>query len=256
MKYIIYRFAILLSILITFSSCDKEANDFTSKDDFYEMTGSNTLSRIYYGTDEKLRYAYEYENSLLKRRNYYSISGSLLEYATYEFNENNQIAKISYFEQDNTLICYYSYEYDSELLLIKGSLYSSNSGQPAELDYTYVPIYDDENQLIKINFYGTSGLLFQYDLYFYNENGDISDIEYYDGNDNYYGAELYEYDDAQAIESKMYRFPWSSLHNITKFTDTDGTVYTYTMVYNDNNFPIKMTTTVSGSTTVKTYEYN
>lgn len=239
---------VLMPVLI--SACSKDDEKVRTEDDFYPMTGSYTLSKII--TNSSVT-NFEYQNSKLYKATFIDTNtNTVTGYRNYEFNEDGLIEYIYELSSTNKLITKYQYIYNSDLLLSIAYTYNNTTGHLV-LESIRMPIYDSNDQLVKLNYMNATSQLQQYQLFYYNSNGDFRKTETYDKNDNLISYYECEWDDNPNIYSKMYRLPWMDLHNRISYTDSYGYSYEYVNFYNDD-YPIKIIIKNNG-TIIETNNY-
>ena len=156
-----------------------------------------------YDKDNKIQYRYEYEYDQYGNEIKLTEIGednSKTEYVTtYKYNDKKQItvSEVSAFGR----ISYRSeYQYNQNGDVYKITSYAYNRrNNSLELYSTNEHVYDDNNNLIKINTYDSEGSLESYYEYVYDDKGQLISEDYYDGTFVENGFECltheeYEYD--------------------------------------------------------------
>jgi len=244
---------VFLLLIITFIfGCSKDSEKVLTNDDFYSMTGSYTLSKMV--TSSTITNFYYNNSKLYKATDIAAGTTTITGYRNYEFNDDGLIESIYDLSPTNNIIDKYQYIYNSDLLLTLAFTYNNSTGNLV-LETIRQPVYDDNGQLIKLNYMNASSQLQSYELFYYNDNGDFRKTETYDKNDNLISYYECEWDSNPNVYSKMYRLPWMEIHNKTQFS-SGGLTYIFNNLY-DGNYLFKTTQTYNGSfVDMVDYNYN
>jgi len=240
---------LILVVFLCFTSCkkeDKNANLYYSDTLLSQVnSGDQAVHGMTYNSSYLIyesmepyvynKYTYDSQNTLRKVETAYSfdplscaaISGTSLE-------ADPRKAKISQYSE---------LEYDNILRLIKKSIYYINNSTSKLISYQTYDYVNDK--IVKLSIFNPQGLLTQYDIYTYDDNGNVTKDDQYTNNS---GIKL--------VKSVICEF--DNKNNPYQVFTCEGNPGIYT---NMNNI-IKDTsvsyngTAESRSTTVHTYEYN
>jgi len=138
----------------------------------YDDAGNKTKYTQYHGEDELVNmYEYEYDQAgnMIKKSSFRP-EGSLMNWTAYEYDsKGNMTAKITYSHYANGTDEqgeYLEYEYDSNNNRIKLSRRIPDSDKTYTV-FTY--IYDDANNLLRINYFDDNGEVYAWEDYHYEK---------------------------------------------------------------------------------------
>lgn len=287
-KRITLLFGLSLLVGLMFTACDKDEETtpkekklYPSVDTYYyegELDGMTTfeydankrLTKTIWGSGAYYsQYEYNNDGKLIKVAEY--DNNEMYYYDSLEYNSNDQVIKVYsydfYNEKSESGITHYISTFLSSSQ--KNNYFDNKLKNFSEtiLDGWITLEYNNDGFVTKISGYSTTGRLTGYNVNEYDANGNVTNEKYYwldDSNvinTDEYDEIIYEYDDK--INPCKYLngifLDGSAVNNVIKQTWIEhyGSIYTeidtYTLEYNDDNYPVKIT--VDGEDVYETIVY-